>query len=1007
MFGNKMMRLLGLLLAVGVLVVGVQGCGGGENDTSPPDNSTLEAPSNLTATPGINEVELTWRDNSDSETGFELKRKMDEGSYDLLVTLPAGTTQYLDSSLSSATSYTYRIRAIRQKTSSSYSNDAFYKTSHLKPLEDSDLEAFIASDALLDGDVIAVAFSNSVFSNQTLNINLGASKEAGTVENLPEGFNLAAPRISLSIPKADLNLDALDDEAEILIFPNDVPTLGIDSRVFALIEIETATGDSARLELPYDPEYPQFPIELRAVDLRAIEQRQGLTNPIRIRVFPLQEDPSTQTNNSNIEPQVENQDFGLFRLAAGNYELYREDCESNTSFQTGRLVTGEQNLNDKTPLVLIHGWQTLGNYLSAFPAFNFTGRFYAPHICAWIEFMEAFQEHEELFNKYQIYSFSYDSDRRIAENAYASSDPERPDLLSTLEMAFPDTPVVIVAHSMGGLVASSLIRQETGKEKIRYIVTAGTPYRGVAAITCKVARNGACEKAVISPEVKKYLVLVEAALLGATELTPIVPTWATLPLTQGLKATLNAIIDYPGTKDLAFEEGLGFHRAWETQYIELPDGLRIPIKKYVRKPNVGNPFLEKLNEEEPSPTKHFSLIGNLAADGNWENITLKFSSFIISKAYGFASDGIVTIESGKFAKSFTTPFASDNVLDFHERPNVNHNSIHKEYSSSNPESSLSTIIAKLATLVSKPIPVPAILDIDPNPVIGSDERQTISILGENLELGSIVTLRSQSDGGVFEIPENRTTFIGSDQIDIFVNVTTQPDTWTAEVENPDGQTSNRFEFQVVAPQEPTSELSGTIANLPSGTWRVIPYDLSAQALIGASTAVTGSSFTLDISDLADDLATSSFSPPSSVTLSPADTQLKQATLLIFDDADGDGAYDSGEQVHLVNDPENTFPQEDDKFIQLWHGDQGYSVSGASTTTTGSTVNWDIDVPAGGWARWRYGLTAGGSEVLIDGSSMLTGLELRVGEQLAGSASGALRFGGFRDESLRELLNAPR
>ena len=70
-------------------------------------------PSNLTAAwMSTSEIDLTWKDNSFSETGFQVERSTDGGPYALLVTAPKNATTYADKTAQPSSAYSYRIRAI-------------------------------------------------------------------------------------------------------------------------------------------------------------------------------------------------------------------------------------------------------------------------------------------------------------------------------------------------------------------------------------------------------------------------------------------------------------------------------------------------------------------------------------------------------------------------------------------------------------------------------------------------------------------------------------------------------------------------------------------------------------------------------------------------------------------------------------------------------------------------------------------------------------------------------
>jgi N-acetylneuraminic acid mutarotase len=86
------------------------------------------APTNLAATaPSASSVSLSWSDNSGDETGFELERSSDGGAtFAPVLTLPADTTGYVDSStdIKPSQTYQYRIRSVSTAGASAWSDVA-------------------------------------------------------------------------------------------------------------------------------------------------------------------------------------------------------------------------------------------------------------------------------------------------------------------------------------------------------------------------------------------------------------------------------------------------------------------------------------------------------------------------------------------------------------------------------------------------------------------------------------------------------------------------------------------------------------------------------------------------------------------------------------------------------------------------------------------------------------------------------------------------------------------
>lgn len=110
----------GLIILLAVLFYGCDksdGMGnGGVLVTAPAPPSSLTG----TATSSTN-VNLTWMDNANNETGFRIERKMLSNSYVQIVTLPMNTTSYADGGVIAATTYTYRIYSFNSAGNSPFS----------------------------------------------------------------------------------------------------------------------------------------------------------------------------------------------------------------------------------------------------------------------------------------------------------------------------------------------------------------------------------------------------------------------------------------------------------------------------------------------------------------------------------------------------------------------------------------------------------------------------------------------------------------------------------------------------------------------------------------------------------------------------------------------------------------------------------------------------------------------------------------------------------------------
>ena len=84
------------------------------------------APSALVANAaGSTAINLSWTDNSSDEDGFRIERST-SSTFDTVTTstVAANVTSFVDSDLLAATSYHYRVKAVKSSTSSAYSNNA-------------------------------------------------------------------------------------------------------------------------------------------------------------------------------------------------------------------------------------------------------------------------------------------------------------------------------------------------------------------------------------------------------------------------------------------------------------------------------------------------------------------------------------------------------------------------------------------------------------------------------------------------------------------------------------------------------------------------------------------------------------------------------------------------------------------------------------------------------------------------------------------------------------------
>jgi Mg-chelatase subunit ChlD/triacylglycerol esterase/lipase EstA (alpha/beta hydrolase family) len=170
---------------------------------------------------------------------------------------------------------------------------------------------------------------------------------------------------------------------------------------------------------------------------------------------------------------------GMGQRGRGAQPLSKDRCSLPTS-PLGALLQVEQPKpgdEKKIPLILIHGIHGSDSNQPVFHRMDDLAKEY------WAEFIEKFWKQDEaLRERYQLYIFNYCSDR----------EPVFPDISSKLgdliDAKILDRPHVILAHSMGGLVAKAYMvyfQHKSGKwmgikggDTVLGAITLATPHHG-------------------------------------------------------------------------------------------------------------------------------------------------------------------------------------------------------------------------------------------------------------------------------------------------------------------------------------------------------------------------------------------------------------------------------------------------------------------------------------------------------------------------------------------------
>ncbi len=104
------------------------------SDTLAVTTTGMNVPDNFVVrSTGRTKIELTWTDNIDNETGFEIERSLSaESGFERISALAADETNHADDALEFETEYFYRIRAISANDSSDYTEIKSAKAGYVK-----------------------------------------------------------------------------------------------------------------------------------------------------------------------------------------------------------------------------------------------------------------------------------------------------------------------------------------------------------------------------------------------------------------------------------------------------------------------------------------------------------------------------------------------------------------------------------------------------------------------------------------------------------------------------------------------------------------------------------------------------------------------------------------------------------------------------------------------------------------------------------------------------------
>jgi hypothetical protein len=152
------------------------------------DDPPAGAPTNLVATAvSKSQINLSWTDNSNNETGFKIERKQGTSGWSQIATVGGNATTYQNTGLTPNTNYTYRVYAYNSGGSSDYSNEASATTFSLNPPA---APTNLVAVAISDGQINLSWIDNS--NNET-----GFKIQRRTVVNgVPGGWDFAVTTVA-------------------------------------------------------------------------------------------------------------------------------------------------------------------------------------------------------------------------------------------------------------------------------------------------------------------------------------------------------------------------------------------------------------------------------------------------------------------------------------------------------------------------------------------------------------------------------------------------------------------------------------------------------------------------------------------------------------------------------------------------------------------------------------------------------------------------------------------
>lgn len=427
------------------------------------------------------------------------------------------------------------------------------------------------------------------------------ARENSPDTSFPDGFDnfyplsdravyAVGPALKIELPRSSLNLD---EDILLVPFPS-LPDATPECRV-----TNTGCGAEVRIRLE-DGSYSFYLDQLRGSDNGLLISSSTLSSlqnvlpeTLEIQIRPVDFSNWTTTNPPRSGQALTSQQQTYYEDVTGLYALgenynHREfgpSCGSMPQTMPVGKATAADVPDEKTPLILIHGYQAADNIL--FSPDPTTPKQFSSALCGWEKVIELFARegnYPDDFNfhnlpqniledEYELFVFGFDSSESFATQA---------DLLAEALSIFGGKEVVLVAYSMGGVLAKDYVQNHDNN--VKRVISLSTPYMGTPVLVCEQPAERSCRQAGIHP-------LINRDVVGQLERYNAYkgPTvgWgrdAQRAVANRL-AVLPAILSYSGTRDAAYQ----FPTTYYTP-VSLDELEAVQVH-----PSGPNPYLTNLN----------------------------------------------------------------------------------------------------------------------------------------------------------------------------------------------------------------------------------------------------------------------------------------------------------------------------------------------------------------------------------------------------------------------------